>query len=105
MSTQKTTIEFLLLKLGNNIRFRTQAMFGEYALNADNKVVGLICNDQLYLKILPASQELETRCETDSPYEGAKKQYVIEEQQYDTLSGIVIKIAESLPELKKKSKK
>jgi TfoX/Sxy family transcriptional regulator of competence genes len=105
MSTEKSTVEFILEKLGNDNRFQTRAMFGEYALYVDNKVVGLICNDQLYLKILPASLELETTCEKDSPYKGAKDYYVIEESEYHHLSELIIKIAKSLPEPKKKLKK
>ncbi|MES2315323.1 MAG: TfoX/Sxy family protein [Patescibacteria group bacterium] len=59
MSTQKETVEFIIEKLGDPKRFAVRAMFGEYALYADGKVVGLICDDQLYVKILPESVELE----------------------------------------------
>jgi TfoX/Sxy family transcriptional regulator of competence genes len=105
MSTEKTTVEFLLGKLGNSHRIRVRAMFGEYALYVDNKVVGLICNDQLYIKIVSASKSLEKICEQDSPFQGAKNQYVVEESQYDLLDEIIFNIAKSLPEPKKKTKK
>ena len=36
----------------------SRAMFGEYALYADGKVVALVCDDLLYVKILPASAAL-----------------------------------------------
>ena len=35
-----------------------RAMFGEYALYADGKVVALVCGDLFYVKILPASHSL-----------------------------------------------
>ena len=63
MSTQKETVEFLLEKLRHPGRFSTRAMFGEYALYADGKVVALVCDDQLFVKIVPASIELEGECE------------------------------------------
>lgn len=72
MSTRKETTEFILSKLGEPDRFAVRAMFGEYALYANpskgssragGKVVGLICNDQLYVKILPEAKELEDICE------------------------------------------
>ena len=60
MSTSPETIEFILEKLGDHDRFTYRAMFGEYALYADRKVVALVCDDQLYVKIKPESTS--TRC-------------------------------------------
>lgn len=105
MSTQKETVAFILEKLGSLDRFATRAMFGEYALYADTKVVGLICDDQLYVKIMDASKELESMCEKDAPYPGAKLYYLIEESQLSQISelpDILFAIANSLPEKKKK---
>lgn len=109
MSTQKETIEFILEKLDDK-RFTTRAMFGEYALYADGKVVGLVCDDQLYVKIVPVSAELEGICDKDEAYPGSKPYYVVEEVQFSqipNLSEILLKIAESLPEkkIKKTAKK
>lgn len=104
MSTSKTTINFILEKL-KSPRFSTRAMFGEYALYADGKVVGLICDEILFVKILPASQDLENICEKDSPYPGAKPYYVITEEQLDTIQDlpeILFRISSSLPAKKVK---
>jgi TfoX/Sxy family transcriptional regulator of competence genes len=104
MSTSKETVEFILGKLGRG--FSARAMFGEYALYAEGKVVSLICGDTLYVKILPASAELESICEKGEPYPGAKPHYILEEGQLDTVSSLqsILKdIAVSLP--KKKVKK
>ncbi len=108
MSTQKETTEFILEQLGNSKRFSTRAMFGEYALYADGKVVALVCDDQLYVKILPASAELEGVCDKDAPYPGAKPHYVVEESQLsdmENLPDILFAISKSLPAKKKKVKK
>lgn len=83
-------------------------MFGEYALYADGKVVALVCDNLLYVKILPASQELEGQCEPGVPYPGAKPHYIVEEGQLTSvanLPGILFAIAESVQEKKKKAKK
>lgn len=107
MSTQKETIEFILEKLDDK-RFTTRAMFGEYALYCDGKVVGLVCDDQLYVKIVPASVELEGICDKDEAYPGSKPYYLIEEvqlSQIKNLSEILFDIAKSLPEKKPKKKK
>jgi TfoX/Sxy family transcriptional regulator of competence genes len=82
-------------------------MFGEYALYADGKVVALVCDDLLYVKILAPSSMLESLCEKDAPYPGAKPHYVISEDQLSTLEDlpdILFAIAASLPIPKKKKK-
>ena len=90
MSTQKETVEFILEKLGEPGRFAVRAMFGEYALYADGKVVGLVCNDQLYVKILPESSELEDICEKDEAYPGSRKFYVVEEVQLSKIKKLEV---------------
>ncbi|MDB6025701.1 MAG: transcriptional regulator [Verrucomicrobiales bacterium] len=107
MATQKETVAFLLQKLRPSERFSARAMFGEYALYADDKVVALVCDDRLYVKIVPASQELESQCEKGEPYPGARPHYIVEEGQLTSvpnLPGILFAIAESVPAKKKKKK-
>ncbi len=104
MATQSETIEFILGKLRDRTRFTARAMFGEYALYADGKVVALVCDNLLYVKILPASQELERQCEQGEPYPGAKPHYLVEEGQLATIANlpaILGDIAASLPQKKK----
>ncbi len=99
MSTQKETVEFILEKLGSPGRFATRAMFGEYALYADGKVVALVCDDQLYVKILPATSELENVCQKAQPYPKAKLHYLVEESQLSILGHLpemLIDVAKSL---------
>ena len=101
-------MEFILEKLRAPKRFAARKMFGEYALYADKKVVALVCDDQLYVKVLPPSQELEDICEKAPPYPGAKPHYLVEEEmlsQLLELPSILLAIAKSLPVPKKKKKK
>lgn len=107
MSTQHSTANFLLQLLGTG-RFATRAMFGEYALYCDGKVVALICDDLLFVKILPASSALELLCEKGEPYPGARPYYLVEESQWksiDDLRDILIDVASALPAKKRKTKK
>lgn len=113
MSTQRETVDFILEKLGADSShasecFSTRSMFGEYALYANGKVVALICDDQLFVKIVPASSALEDICEKSEPYKGAKPYYLVEESQLsqiDGLANILIEIAKGLPEKKVKKVK
>lgn len=108
MSTNRDTVDFILEKLRDKKRFSVRAMFGEYALYADGRVVALVCDDTLYVKIVPTSAELENICEKGEPYPGAKPHYIVEEGQLATVphfSEILIDIAAALPPLKPKKKK
>jgi TfoX N-terminal domain len=105
MATQKETIEFILSKLRGPARFSVRAMFGEYALYADGKVAGLVCDDLLYVKILPASKELEAVCEKGHPFPGARLHYLVDEGQLSTienLPAILVSVANAAPVKKKK---
>jgi TfoX/Sxy family transcriptional regulator of competence genes len=108
MATQKETIDFILGKLRHTEQFSARAMFGEYALYADGKVVALVCDDRLYVKILPASKDLESLCEKGEPYPGAKPHYIVEEGQLSTLGhlpALLIAVAKELPAKKKRGRK
>jgi hypothetical protein len=108
MATKKETIEFILGKLRDRDRFSARAMFGEYALYADGKVVALVCDDLLFVKISPASSQLENRCEKGEPYPGAKPHYIVEEGQLSSieiLPSILAAIAASIPAKKKKARR
>ena len=74
MSTSPDTIIYLsdqLTQLGT--RIRTRKMFGEYALYCDEKVVGLICDDQVFIKITgPGKDFMGPNYVEGLPYPGAK---------------------------------
>ncbi|MBO4689995.1 MAG: TfoX/Sxy family protein [Paludibacteraceae bacterium] len=79
-------------------------MFGDYALYCDGKVVGLICDDYLYLKPLKQLEPLLHDCDRDMrpPYEGAKPHFVITDvDDSDYLSSLVRTVAAHLPQKKK----
>ncbi|MGV9011137.1 MAG: TfoX/Sxy family protein [Flavobacteriales bacterium] len=105
MATRKETVAFLLKRLDPLDRFAAKPMFGEYAVYADGKPVALVCDDRLFVKILPASEELRSICEQCPPYPGAKAHYVLDEAQWSsvrTLPRILLSLAASLPAPKAK---
>lgn len=108
MATRKETVEFLLECLGMPDRFATKSMFGEYALYADGKTVALVADDRLFVKIVPASEDLRSICEQGSPYPGAKAHYALDEDQWTSmreLPRILIAVAAALPEPKPRKRK
>ena len=57
MATTKDTIAHVLEQL-EPLNVRAKAMFGEYALYCDERVVGFICDDTVFLKPSPATAGL-----------------------------------------------
>jgi DNA transformation protein and related proteins len=57
MSTHSSTIEFITDQLSSLLDVTSRPMFGEYALYLGVKVIGLVCNDILYIKITEAGRE------------------------------------------------
>mgnify|MGYP000887846143 CR=1 FL=1 len=100
MATRKATVDFLLEKLSSPDRFTVRAMFGEFALYADGKVVALICDDQLFVKIMPESTSLERTCERAAPFPGAKDHFLVPESAITsdrTLRDLLLRMAATLP--------
>jgi len=100
MATRKDTAAFILEQLGLPDRFSVKPMFGEFALYADGKPVAFICDDQLFVKIMPESATLEGRCERAPAYPGSKDYYLVPEDVIAaerTLAGLLLRIGEALP--------
>ncbi len=57
MATKQTTVDYILDQLISIGDVHARKMFGEYALYFDGKVVGLICDDTLFVKITEAGKE------------------------------------------------
>lgn len=51
MSSKPSTVDFIIDQLSSLENITTRKMFGEYALYCGGKVVGLICDDTLFIKI------------------------------------------------------
>jgi DNA transformation protein and related proteins len=58
VATSQSTTDFILDQLSSVPKVRVRKMFGEYALYCDDKVVALICDDQLFVKITAAGKAL-----------------------------------------------
>ena len=84
----------------------TRKMFGEYGLYCDGKLVGLICDDQLFVKPTDAGRSLLGTVEEASPYPGAKPSFLIAGDSWDDsalLAKLVRLTADNLPSPKAKN--
>ncbi len=85
---------------------RTRKMFGEYGIYCDGKIFGLICDNQLFIKITKAGKAMLPDLETAAPYEGAKPHFVFSDiDNRDILSRFVQITCGELPEPKVKKER
>lgn len=103
MATTAATVAFVQERL-RPPRFVLKPMFGEYALYADGKVVALVCDDRVFVKVHEATQDL-AGSETAPPYPGAKPHYVVEEGRLADpgFARMLLALAKALPEPKRRA--
>jgi TfoX/Sxy family transcriptional regulator of competence genes len=83
MATDQNTIAFLLDQLSPLGEASTRKMFGEYCLYLAGKPVGLVCDDQLFLKPTKAAKSMIKAVIEDAPYPGAKLHLLITADQWE----------------------
>lgn len=108
MATKQSTIDFLLEQISPASFVTAKKMFGEYALYAHGRVVALVCDDQLFLKITPQGQAFAGACHEGRPYPGAKPCLLVTADRWedrDWLSELFRITATNLPTPLKKSAK
>jgi TfoX/Sxy family transcriptional regulator of competence genes len=109
MSTKQSTIDYILDQLASLQNVRARKMFGEYALYCDDKVVGLVCNDTLYIKITePGKKFVGKHYQAGHAYEGAKESMLIDGnliEDREWLSELIRITADALPHPKPKKLK
>jgi DNA transformation protein len=72
MSTSSETMDYLLDQLKGAGPVTARRMFGEYCLYFDGRPVGLVCDEQLYLKPTAAGRSLMRTVQEGAPFPGAK---------------------------------
>ena len=107
MATEKATVDFILDQLAP-LPVRARAMFGEYGVYCDEKFVGLICDDTLFVKPTAISDEFFTDADLAPPYPGAKDHYAVPAAllgDSEQLQAVIARTAELLPLPKNKMAK
>jgi len=100
MSTQQSTMDYLLDQLRHAGPVSCRKMFGEYCLYYDGSPVGLVCDDQLFLKPTEQGRGLLHEVREGAPFPGAKPHLLIDADSWEdaqTLSLLVRTTAFALP--------
>jgi DNA transformation protein and related proteins len=106
MASKQNTVDFILDQISTAGKVSAKKMFGEYAIYCNNKVVALVCDDQLFVKPTNSGKEYINNYIEGCPYPGAKPYLLISEELWDEqewLAQLIQITSSELPEPKKKS--
>ena len=99
MTTTKDFTQYILDNT-HSPKARMRSMFGEFALYYENKVVALICDNKLFVKISENNKKLLGKNKTGPAYPKSKNFYILTEEQIESpkfLQTIFKNISLSLP--------
>ena len=100
MSTSQATMDFLLDQLSEAGPVSSRKMFGEYCLYYAGRPVGLVCDEQLFLKPTPEGRALIRELTEGAPFPGARPHFLIPADLWDDrqwLGHLVRETALALP--------
>ena len=100
MATAPRTVEFMLDQMAGAGAVSARAMFGEYGVYCDGRIVALICNDQLYVKPTAAGRSFIGSPDEQPPYRGAKPSFLISAdglEDADWLAELIRRTTAELP--------
>jgi len=106
MASELCFVEFVVDQMKNAGEIKYRKMFGEYAIYCNNKVVALVCDDQLFIKPTKAGNLFIENIVEAPPYPGAKLYYLIDDKVEDSnwLSQLIRLTEQELPKPKPKVK-
>ncbi len=106
MASRQSTVDYILEQVAGAGTVSAKKMFGEFGLYCDGKMVALVCDDQLFVKITAEGKALVGACREKPPYPGAKPCFLISGDRWDDhewLSELIRVSARHLPVAKKKA--
>ena len=99
MASSVEYLEYVLDLLADVPELSTRKMMGEYLLYASGKLFGGIYDDRFLVKDTEASRAILSVYEV--PYDGASPMLLVDIENADALSALVIAMLPELPEPKK----
>lgn len=83
MASQQRSVDYLLEQATGAGAVSAKPMFGEYGVYVDGKIIGLICDDQLYVKPTTSGRLHAGPVSEAPPYPGAKPHLLIEPDRWE----------------------
>ena len=78
MATSQDYTQYVCDQIRDTGVIRYRKMFGEYMIYVNDKPILLVCDDTVFVKMIPEIETLMKDSETGKPYEGAKEHYILD---------------------------
>lgn len=106
MATSAEFAGYIGDQLASLERITVKKMFGEYGVWLEEKYVGCICDDQLFVKDTPAGRAFAPALELAPPYEGAGNALLVADpEDADFVTELIRLTYAALPRPRKKKPK
>ena len=104
MASDLGFVEYVCDQMRDAGRIRSRKMFGEFAIYCDDKLVALVCDDQLFVKPTPGGRAFIGSPVESPPYPGAKPAFLVEDHLDDRewMTGLIELTVRDLPAPKPK---
>lgn len=105
MACDQNFVEYVCEQISGAGEATYKKMFGEYMVYCNAKPVFLLCNNTVYVKVLPETQALLQDAQQAEPYGGAKPHYVVEDlenREFMTSLAAALERVTPLPKPRKK---
>lgn len=83
MASDQGTVDFVLDQLRSAGTVTAKKMFGEYGVYCDERIVALVCDNQLFVKPTDAGRGFAKGIVEAPPYPGAKPHLLVQERLDD----------------------
>jgi len=104
MASDLDYVQYVIDQIKANGTITYKKMFGEYLIYLNNKPVVMVCDNTAFVKMLDCIKPLMENAETGFPYEGAKEHYIINADDSEHLSNVVMVLEKNVPIPRKKKR-
>ncbi len=107
MASSQEFVNFVVEQMENAGEIVAKKMFGDYTVYCDRKVLGLICDNKLFIKPTKSGRDFIGEVVEVPAYKGAKPSFLIEDKIEDKewLTKLVQISVKELPNPKQRKKK
>jgi TfoX/Sxy family transcriptional regulator of competence genes len=89
MATKATTVAWIVKQISDAGEIKAQKMFGEYGIYLDDKIIGMVCDDQFFVKRTEAGYAFWGEHEEAPPYPRGKPLMVLSEDEMKSKAKLV----------------
>lgn len=106
MASTVDFVEYVKEQIADAGDITYRKMFGEFGVYCDGKIIGLVCDNQFFVKKTKAGEELLNFVEEGKPYPNARPHFLIDSlSDREFLANFIRASYEELPMQKTKKKK